>query len=252
MVPLVAALAIGPLMPWKKADLAGVFQRLKLAGLGVALVVAAVLALKGVKPALAPLGMAMAGWCVFGALAEPLTLGRSGLLRWPRRNWGRTLAHAGLGICIAGMTVSALWMQESISLIHPGDTTSVAGYTLLFKGVIPVAGENYTAIEGDFLVSRHGRTLADMHPQRRFYPVQSRFTTQAAIRTDLAADLYVTIGAVDAHDPSAYVTRIYHHPLVPWIWMGALMMMAGGVVSLPGRRHTMPDLLVDPGQRVME
>jgi cytochrome c-type biogenesis protein CcmF len=138
------------------------------------------------------------------------------------------------------MTGSALWMQEKITLVHPGDSLLIAGYTLTFEGVQPVAGKNYTAVEGSFAVARHGRDLGEMHPQRRFYPLQSRFTTQAAIRTDLMADLYVTIGAVDAHDASAYVTRIYHHPLVPWIWIGAAIMTAGGIVSLFSRRRTAP------------
>ena len=236
MVPLIAALAVGPMLPWKRGDLAGVVQRLKFAAFAVLLLVVAVLAVKGVRPALAPLGMAMAGWCVFGAVAEPLSLNRELMRRWPLPNWGRVMAHAGLGICIAGMTGSALWMQEKITLVHPGDTLSVAGYTLNFLGVQPVAGKNYTAVQGRFAVSRAGRDLGTMRPQRRFYPTQSRFTTQAAIRTDLMADLYVTIGAVDVHDRAAYVTRIYHHPLVPWIWIGAAMMTAGGIVSLAGRR----------------
>jgi cytochrome c-type biogenesis protein CcmF len=234
MVPLIVAMGIGPMLNWKRGDLAGAMQRLKFAAILTGIVVIAVLAAKGVKPVLAPLGMAMAAWCVFGALAEPLSLGKR-LMTWPPENWGRVLAHAGLGIVIAGMTGSALWMSESITSVHPGDTLHVAGYDLKFAGAHGLAGPNYTAEQGIFEVSRNGHFIAGMRPERRFYPVQSRFTTQAAIRTDFAADLYVTLGEVDDRDHTAYVTRIYHHPLVPWIWIGAVIMTGGGLTSLSAR-----------------
>ncbi len=241
MVPLIITMAVGPLLKWKRGDLAGALQRLKLAALLTGLAVVVTLAAKGVKPALAPLGIAMAAWCVFGALTEPLSAGLRAL-RWPRENWGRALAHAGLGIAIAGMIGSSLWRGELITTVHPGETIHIAGYDLTFTGAQGVAGKNYTAERGTFEVSRNGWHLATMDPERRFYPVQSSFTTQAAIRTDIAADLYVTLGAVDPADRSAHVVRLYHHPLVPWIWVGAVMMTLGGVVSLSAKlpqRYTM-------------
>ncbi len=238
MVPLLIAMAIGPLLGWKRGDLAPALQRLKLAAVVTIAAVMLALYMHGFKPALAPLGIFLAGWTFFGALAEPLTQAKyspTRLIALPRETWGRTLAHAGLGIAIAGMTGSALWMGEAITTVRPNDTIHLAGYDLTFTGVRNTAGKNYTAVEGDFAVRRGGTFIADMRPQHRFYPLQERFTTQAAIRTDLVSDLYVTIGEVDRADPSAYVTRMYYHPLVPWIWIGGVVMACGGLVSLSSR-----------------
>jgi cytochrome c-type biogenesis protein CcmF len=70
-------------------------------------------------------------------------------------------------------------------------------------------------------------------PEKRFYPVQAMPTTEAAIHSTGLADLYAVIG-----DPAGggWTVRIYHEPLVPWIWAGALIMVAGGFLSLSDRR----------------
>ncbi len=245
MLPLILVMAVGPLLGWKRGDLAGALQRLRFAGLASFAVALLALGLHGAGPVLAPFALALGGWAVLGALAEPLSvacLGRipfgaslSRLAAWPGENWGRTLAHAGLGIAVAGMTGSALWQGEAVTTLAPGETVSLAGYDLTFTGAHPAAGRNYTAVQGSFTVRRDGRFVAGMRPERRFYPVQERFTTQAAIRTNLFCDLYVTLGEVDPNRPEAYVTKVYCHPLVPWIWIGGMAMTCGGLLSLSSR-----------------
>ena len=59
--------------------------------------------------------------------------------------------------------------------------------------------------------------------------------TGVAIHTNLLADVYAVIG--DPDGKGAYVLRLYHNPLVPWIWLGAAAMALGGLVSLTDRRH---------------
>ena len=73
-----------------------------------------------------------------------------------------------------------------------------------------------------------------MHPERRFFPLQQQTTGETAIRTNLVSDLYLALG--DADDAGAWTVRAYWKPLVPWIWIGAVIMAFGGVVSLSDRR----------------
>ena len=91
---------------------------------------------------------------------------------------------------------------------------------------------------GHFTVTRDGDLVAELYPEKRFYPVQRMPTTEAAIHTTGLADLYAVIG--DPQDPAqrngAWTVRLYHEPLVPWMWAGALIMMLGGLVSLSDRR----------------
>jgi cytochrome c-type biogenesis protein CcmF len=146
-----------------------------------------------------------------------------------------TLAHGGLGIVVAGIVASTTWRAEDIRVMRPGDTAAIGGYSVLFNGVETIDGPNYAAERGTFAVSRDGRDLARMHPEKRFYPVQRQATTEAAIRTTGFGDLYLVLG--DDQGNGARAVRIYHNPLAPWLWAGVIVMVVGGLVSLTDRRY---------------
>jgi cytochrome c-type biogenesis protein CcmF len=245
MIPLVMAMAVGPLLSWKRADVGAVLGRLGLAaGLTAVTVLAALWVHGGGGPVMALVGIALAAWAVFGALVElaervwvfrvPLRESASRALALPRAAWGSTLAHAGLGIAIAGMTGSAFWVSERIQLAHPGEVVTIAGYQLTFKGVEPATGPNYTAERATFTVSRNGQALGVLTPEQRHYTVTGMNLTHAAIRTTGYSDLYLALGDGDGN--GNWTIRLYHHPLVPWLWFGGLIMALGALVSLSDRR----------------
>jgi cytochrome c-type biogenesis protein CcmF len=197
---------------------------------------------------LACLAFGLATWLLVGTLSElaerislfraPLgeSLRRAG--RLPRAHYGMTLAHAGLAIVIFGVTASSAWKQEEVLLMRPGETVTLAGYDYRFEGVERTQGPNYRSDMATFEVTRDGAPVATLTPEKRLYPVQNVPTTEAAIHTTGLADLYAVIG--DPQDPAerdgAWTVRLYHEPLVPWMWAGALIMMLGGLVSLSDRR----------------
>ena len=126
-------------------------------------------------------------------------------------------------------------MQRCIvSAARPGETLSIAGYDLKFDAARRVQGPNYIAEQGQFTVRRNGDFVAELFPERRVYPVTRMPTTEAAIRSNGLADLYVVIGESNAD--GLWTVRLYHNPLVPWIWFGAVIMSVGGLVSLADRR----------------
>jgi cytochrome c-type biogenesis protein CcmF len=247
MVPMVLAMAVGPLMSWKRADLAGVMGRLKLA-VGLSLVVIAVTwFVQGgsAGPWWAAGGMGLATWLLLGTLVEwaerirlfraPLgeSLGRAA--RLPRAAWGMTLTHAGLAVFIMGATASSAWKVESVQSQHIGQSVTVAGYTFTLKSVDDVPGPNYLATTGMFEVTHDGKPFATMTPAKRQYKMPPRPTTEAAIESTFWGDVYAVIGDKDAS--GGYVTRLYFNPLVPWMWAGAFIMVVGGLTSLSDRRH---------------
>ncbi|MEQ9199120.1 MAG: cytochrome c-type biogenesis CcmF C-terminal domain-containing protein, partial [Rhodospirillales bacterium] len=85
-----------------------------------------------------------------------------------------------------------------------------------------------------FTVRHDGKVYDVLEPEKRFFPVERNETTEAAIRSTFLGDLYAVIG--DETPQGTWVTRIYFNPLVPWIWAGCLIMVAGGLVSLSDRR----------------
>jgi cytochrome c-type biogenesis protein CcmF len=245
MVPMLAVMAVGPFLGWKRGDLAGALGRLKAAVAVVVAVGLATWALSG-GPVVAILGITAASWLAAGTLTEfagritlfrttpAASLGR--LVRLPRSAWGMTLAHLGLAIAVAGITASSTWRTESIQTLSRGETVDVAGYTFTFLGAREVKGPNYTATRGAFTVAKDGATIATLHPETRRYPVEGQQTTEAAIRSTFLGDLYAVIGDPTAGG-EAFVTRLYFNPLVPWIWAGVLIVVVGGLVSLTDRRH---------------
>jgi cytochrome c-type biogenesis protein CcmF len=146
-----------------------------------------------------------------------------------------TLAHAGLAIAIIGMTGSSAWKTEQIQVMRPGQDLQLQGYVFHLDTVGAARGENYLADRAHFVVTKDGDFVADLYPERRQYFVQPMPTTEAAIRSGFLADLYAVIGEPD---PSGgWTVRVYHEPLVPWIWFGALVMVLGGLTSLSDRRY---------------
>jgi cytochrome c-type biogenesis protein CcmF len=245
MVPLLVALAVGPMLPWKRGDLWGALARLKFAFVAVAAAAVAVLALEGVHAIWPALGMALAAWLFTGTVVEfaervrlfrePLGASFRRAFRLPRAAWGMTFAHGGMAILIVGIVGSVSWTEEKVVAARPGDTANIAGYTLTFDAVHEVKEPDFTATRADMHLLRDGREIAILHPEKRFYPVENGNATGAAIRTNLLADVYAVLG--DPDGKGGYVLRLYYNPLVPWIWLGALAMAFGGMVSLTDRRH---------------
>ncbi len=245
MIPLLVAMAVGPMLPWKRGDLLAALDRLKFAFLATAAALLATLAATGARSLGAACGLALAAWLLAATLTEltervrlfsepfPAVLRRA--LNLPRASWGMFFAHAGMAVVIAGITGSSAWTEERIVSGRPGQSFEIAGYTIALDSVSEVAGPDYTAARADMRLLRDGREIAALNPEKRFYPVENGAATGVAIHTNLLADVYAVIG--DPDGTGAYVLRLYYNPLVPWIWLGAAAMALGGLVSLTDRRH---------------
>ncbi len=244
MVPLLLALPFGPLMGWKRGDIFAALQRLWVAGLLAIVAIVAVFAVVQRGPWLAPFAMAIGVWVVAGAISELLTrvkvgtADRSEILRrlrnLPRSVYGTTVAHAGVGVMVIGITATSAWQSEQILTMKPGETARIAGYELTFKGVAPSDGPNYREIVGVMSVTRGGRPVVDLEPSKRQFTAPQQTTSEAGIHVALLGDLYVVLG--DEAGEGAYAVRMYFNPLVRLIWIGAIIMFIGGALSLSDRR----------------
>ncbi|NQU61907.1 MAG: heme lyase CcmF/NrfE family subunit, partial [Rhodospirillales bacterium] len=245
MVPMIAAMAVGPLLSWKRADLKPALNRLWIAGIIAFAVIAFVWGLRTGGPVLGIVGGGLAAWLGVGTLIElaerlklfraPLAISFSRLRRTPRAAWGMTFAHFGMAVAIAGMTGAGAWKTESIQTMKVGETVNVAGYDFKFEGAKQGKGPNYSIVSGTFSVTEDAKPVVTLNPEKRIYNVSKRPTTEAGIHTTFFGDLYAVIG--DQDDTGAYVTRIYFNPLVGWMWGGVIFMVFGGTLSLTDRRH---------------
>ncbi|MGE5140176.1 MAG: cytochrome c-type biogenesis CcmF C-terminal domain-containing protein, partial [Rudaea sp.] len=111
----------------------------------------------------------------------------------------------------------------------------IGGYDIRFERVSDGRGPNFFFERGHFTVERDGRPVATLTPEKRLYPVQGMPTSEAAIDSGLLRDVYVVLGDRQ-QDGDAWAVRAYVKPLANWIWLGALIMGLGGIVSLTDRR----------------
>ena len=244
MTPVLLAMVIGPAFRWKRDDLLPALRRLRSPAIAAALVAVLIFALMLGRSLFIALGFGIAAWLILGTLwhlATRLKLGTAPFdtsLRLaatsPSSYYGLISAHAGMGVVVAGITGMTAFQGENIRLMRVGETADLAGYTFTLQGVTQGKGPNYNYERGAFLVSRTERGGFLMVPERRFYPVRSQTTTQAAITTNVLWNLYISFG--EDNGKGQYAVRLYFHPMVAWIWGGALLMAFGGLLSLADRR----------------
>ena len=245
MAPLVVLMGVGPLARWKQAELPDLARRLRWAA-GAA-VVATLLTelLQGDITWMASLGLLLAWWVVASMATDiwervrPAGGVRASVLnrmrQWPRAFVGMMLAHLGIAVFIFGVTMVKSFEVERDVVMNIGDTTEVGGYTFTFEGVRDKQGPNYEATQGRLSVTRGGRDVTQMHPEKRVYRVQQNPMTEAAIHSRFTRDLYVSLGEPDKGQ--AWVVRVYYKPFVTWIWGGCVLMALGGLVAASDRRY---------------
>ncbi|MGV6846748.1 MAG: heme lyase CcmF/NrfE family subunit [Marinibacterium sp.] len=238
---LAIILPVGAMLPWKRGDLRKTFLPLRPTLFLAVALAGLVFAMQTGRSALGPVGVALGIWVVGGAITDLWRrTGRSKgqrigrLFRLARADWGKAVAHAGLGITIFAICGLLAWQREDIRVAKIGEAFDVGPYSLVLKDVRQVRGPNYFATVGDIDVTRDGRPVATLSPEKRNYPVARMPTTEAAIDYRFLRDLYVVIG--DAQAGGGWTVRTYIKPFANWIWAGALMMALGGVLSLSDRR----------------
>ena len=238
MVVLGLILPVGAMMPWKRASIARAFRPLRYVFVLALAVGGLVWAMQTGRSLVGPVGMFLGAWLVMGAAVDLWTrTGRSGaarLLRLPRADWGKTVAHSGLGVTMVGVAGLTAWQQEDIRVAQIGEPFDVGSYTLTLDDVQRVEGPNYLSTMGFITLQQNGREIAQLRPEKRIYPVAQMPTTEAAIDYDLARDVYVVIG--DPQDAGGWAVRTYIKPLTNWIWIGSGLMALGGLLSLSDRR----------------
>ena len=245
ILPLLLAVPLGPFLAWKRGDIAGALRRLRIALVLAVAVGLGVLLMNVRGPWLAPIGMALAAWLVFGALADlaqrislfkvPLATSWNRLLGLSRAAIGGVLAHAGLGVLLAGIVAISLWRVEVIVALKPGQSAELGKYTVTFIGEAPLTGPNYTGRVGSFLLKQGDHEITTLRSEKRQFKPSGMPTTEVGLWQTLMGDVYVVMG--DPTTDGARALRMYYNPFVNFIWAGAAIMFAGGLLSLSDRRY---------------
>jgi cytochrome c-type biogenesis protein CcmF len=244
IVPFVLFMGIGPLSRWKRQAPSALRNQLLIA---FALAVSAALLVNASyseQSYMAMLGMVMSFWILISTVLEvrqrvvSQTSDESvvsSLKKLTRSHWGMILGHVGFAVSLIGITLVSNYDLERDVRMEPNQSVQIADYNVLFTGVKEIQGPNYISDKGVFDVFKNGELVSHLEPEKRFYTVQRMTMTEAGIHTTLTRDLFIALG--EPLDNGAWAVRLYYKPFVVWIWLGALIMSIGGVLSISDKRY---------------
>ncbi|MDX6404233.1 MAG: cytochrome c-type biosis protein CcmF [Blastocatellia bacterium] len=246
MAPAAFLIGVGPIARWKHAKIPELAVRLRLA-FALSLVTAVILpfVIGGWKWR-ASLGLLLFCWIVATSIQNILSRVRSqsgelsllSRLKAPSRSYyGMHLAHIGVAVFIAGVTVVTSYQTEKDVKMNIGDTVSVGGYEFRLDNLAQYQGPNFKAVRADMEVTKNGAPVTVMHPEKRAFTVSGNATSETAIDRSVWRDLYLSLG--DEIPGGGWTVRVYHKPLVNWIWGGALLMAIGGGFAVTDRRYAL-------------
>jgi cytochrome c-type biogenesis protein CcmF len=234
---LLALVAIGPLARWKQLDVREMARRVRMPAVVAVAAAIGVPLLMGRWSALVALGVLLAAWIAASTLAQIRTRLGSGMP--PPSYWGMHAAHLGVAVFVVGVTLVKGYEIEKDVRMAVGDTLHMAGYTVRLLDVAQVQGPNYIAQRGNFELSKNGRVLQVLNPEKRNYFSSQMPMTETAIDSGITRDVYVSLGErLDGEGATgAWSVRVYYKPFVVWIWGGALLMALGGALAAADRRY---------------
>jgi cytochrome c-type biogenesis protein CcmF len=258
-VPLMALamllMGLGALARWKQTNVTELTKRVRW-GFAGAIILAVLLPLVfGHWSFLKAFGLMLAFWIIASLVIslQQRWAGHGSFMQRVRNQsssyYGMQLAHLGVAVFIIGVTVVKGYATERDVRMDVGDTVDAGGYIFRFDGVRDVNGPNYVAAEGHFTITRDGKPVTELSPQKRRYNASGMPMTEAAIDTGLFRDLYVSMGEPIPNTESAWAVRVYYKPFVDWIWMGCLFMALGGVLAISDRRYRLHQKTADNKQK---
>ena len=224
MMPAILVMGIGPLLSWTKEDKLKIFKKIFPSILLTGIMTVLIFLFYQSYSAIGIMGIILAFWIISNNLL---------MIFKKNRNYsaGMIVSHLGVGLLILGITGSSVWQTEKIIRMKIEDQTKIEKYTIVFEKIDEIKGANYLALQGNFLVyDEEKNIITKLKPQNRFYPITNNFTTEASIHTNLLRDLYVVFGEGNLKD--GWIVKFYYNPLVIWIWIGALIIFFGGIISI--------------------
>jgi len=224
MIPAILIMGIGPILSWGKGDKSKTFKKIFPSVLLTAIITLFIFLFYQSYSLIGVVGIVLAFWIISNNVI---------ILFQKRENLsnGMIVAHLGIGLLILGITGSSVWQEEKIIQMKVNNETNIKEYNIIFKEINEIKGPNYFALQGNFFVyDKNKNIITKLQPENRFYPVTNNFTTEVSIHTNLLRDLYMVLGEGNLND--GWIVRIYYNPLVIWIWIGALTIFLGGLISM--------------------
>jgi cytochrome c-type biogenesis protein CcmF len=271
MVALIFLMGVGPALPWGSTTWAEARQKLLTPFIG-AVVLAAIAIMAGARGAYAILAFAFVGYAVIGNIREYWIPMRArmkahgenpfralfGAVSSNRRRYGGYLAHVGILIVALGVAASSTFRTEREATLLPGQTLTVAGHTVRLTNVWGREEPQRSVIGATMdVLDKKGSVLGTISPRMNYYRVSDQPVPTPDVRSSIRGDLYVNLMAFENNGANATV-KVIVEPLVPWIWFGGFVMVAGAMIGMTqaprprGPKSSAPVVTSEPAPLVEE
>jgi cytochrome c-type biogenesis protein CcmF len=241
---------VGPLLAWRKTSLESLKRNFRipvLVGLGVgALLVAIgyVKPLTGQSEFYSLMTIVLSVMVSTTVISEFVRGGRvigrhtgqnllASMVQLTRRNtrrYGGYIVHFGVIVIMIGFAGSA-FNQDIERELTPGQSMSIGPYTLTMRSNTQDDNANYSSEWAIVDVSKNGKPLTTMYPERRFFKASQQPQSMVALHTTLKEDLYLVYSGIN-QDTGNPIIKAHLNPLVLWIWIGVHIMIIGTIVAL--------------------
>ena len=223
MIPAILIMGVGPTLAWGKENILEVLKKNYFKILLTLLTTLIIFLIYKSYNLIGVLGVLLAFWIIYNNTFSLLNVKNSSI--------GMSVAHLGIGLLILGVTGSSVWQNEKIVKINVNNEIKIQKYSVVFENIKEKKGPNYLALQGIFeIYDSKKKLITKLKPENRFYPITNTFTTEASIHTNLLRDLYIVLG--EGNKENGWIIRVYHNPLVIWIWIGSLFIFIGGIISI--------------------
>jgi cytochrome c-type biogenesis protein CcmF len=232
---LMLALLLGPMLRWRRDDIAR--HKYWLVGF-FAIILWTAVALYQFAPGAGIFPVIGIAFALALAVASFVPLKGRKLLRTPLPVFGMVVAHFGLAVSIFGMASESGFSSETLTALTPGQNATIAGWNVKLDDVNPAIGDNWVGIQGEMLATRDGKTFL-LHPQSRQFFQPEMQTSEAALLTRWNGQLYAVIAQPDERT-GKWQVRLWWKPFVTFIWFGGALVALGGLIALLGRMLRRP------------
>ncbi len=240
---LVILVGICPLIGWRRATTENLVRNfVKPLAFGIATDIA--LYLNGIRDAGGLIAFGVSAFVLAtialefyrGALArvrqyrENIFAALFNLVEHNRRRYGGYIVHIGVILMVIGIAGSSFYKADAQATLKKGETVSLRQYTVRFDGLKEIERENHTAVTANLTITEKGIPAGMLFPEKDFYPEQDQPTSEMAVRSTLAEDLYIILAGWE-QDGSAAL-KVIVNPLIIWLWIGWIVLIGGSLIAL--------------------
>jgi cytochrome c-type biogenesis protein CcmF len=179
-----------------------------------------------------------AAWARSHAQGENLAEALWKLAGRNRRRYGGYIIHLGMVLMSLGILGIEIFQTETQGTIAQGDQITLGRYAITFDGLYIFNTEDGRNVAlAEVSVFRDGEYLGKLQPRRDYYIESQQPVTIPGVRSSLGDDFYVLLVDWQPVSTAGATFKIYHNPLVNWMWLGGIVAILGTVVAVGSDRN---------------